>query len=91
MLSRDEARAWAEIERQLVPEDDARSRPLHRLSTSLSAQTVAPLLLATLFTLLDTPIPALSFLFLIPCGLVVHMARTAPPHAAPGARNGPLR
>lgn len=91
MLSRDETRAWAEIERRLVREDEARSRPLHRLSRSVSAQTVVPLLLAALFALLNAPVPALSFLFLVPCGLVVHMARTAPPHPAPGVRNGPLR
>jgi hypothetical protein len=91
MLSRDEARAWAEIERRLIREDGARSRLPHRLSRSVSAQTVVPLLLAALFALLDEPVPALSFLFLVPCGLVVHMARTAPPHAASGSRSGPVR
>jgi hypothetical protein len=91
MLSRDEARTWAEIERRLVRDDEARSRPLHRLSRSVSAQTVVPLLLAALFALLDAPVPALSFLFLVPCGLVVHMARTGPPHAASGTRSGPVR
>jgi hypothetical protein len=91
MLSRNEARAWAEIERRLVREDEARSGPLHRLLRSVSAQTVVPLLLAALFALLHAPVPALSFLFLVPCGLVVHMARTAPSHAASGTRSGPVR
>ncbi len=81
MLSRDEARAWTEIERRLVREDAARSRPLRRLSSSVTAQTVVPLVLASLFALLDVAVPALLCLFLVPCGLVVHMARTPPPHA----------
>jgi hypothetical protein len=78
MLSSDEARAWAEIERRLVREDGVRSRPLRRLRGSVAAQTVVPLVLAALFALLDAPVPALSFLFLVPCGLVVHMTRTGP-------------
>lgn len=88
MLSSDEARAWAEIERRLAREDDARSWPLHRLMRSVAAQTVVPLLLAALFALLDAPVLALSFGFLVPCGLVVHMTRTVPPNATsqpPGA------
>ncbi len=91
MLSRDEAHAWAEIERRLLREDEARSRPLRRLARSVSAQTVVPLLLAALFALLDAPIPALSFLFLVPCGLVFHMARTTPPYAASAAHSSPVR
>jgi hypothetical protein len=81
MLSRDEARAWAEIERRLVREDAARSRPLRRLSSSVTAQTVVPLVLAMLFTLLDAQVPALFCLFTVPLGLVFHMVRTPPPHA----------
>lgn len=87
MLSRDEARAWAEIERRLERGDEPRSGLLRRLSRSVSAQTVLPLLLAAVFALLNAPVPALSFLFLVPCGLVVHMAQTAPPSAASGARS----
>ena len=79
MLSRDEARAWAEIERRLVREDAA--RPLRRLSSSVTAQTFVPLVLASLFTLLDAQVAALFCLLMVPCGLVVHMARTPPPHA----------
>jgi hypothetical protein len=87
MLSKDEARAWAEIERRLVREDGPRSRPLRRVSSSVTAQTVVPLVLASLFGLLDVEVPALLCLFLVPCGLVVHMARTPP--AAPEARPVP--
>lgn len=88
MLSSDEARAWADIERRLTGEDDARSWPLRRLMRSVAAQTVVPLLFAALFALLEAPVPALSFAFLVPCGLVVHMTRTVPPYATsrpPGA------
>ena len=84
MLSRDEARAWAEIERRLVREGAARSRAPRTLSSAVTAQTVVPLVLASLFAVLDVQMPALLCLFLVPCGLVVHRARTPPP--APGVR-----
>jgi FtsH-binding integral membrane protein len=81
MLSRDEARAWAEIERRLVREDAARSRALRRLLSSVTAQTVVPLVLAALFALLNAQVPALFCLFMVPLGLVFSMARKPPPHA----------
>ncbi|MCW2719212.1 MAG: hypothetical protein JWR81_3034 [Pseudonocardia sp.] len=91
MLSRDEARAWAEIERRLAQEHDLRSPLLARLQRSVPAQTVTPLPLAVMFSLLGLPVPAFFFLFLVPVGLIVHMARNSPPPAkgqAPRPRAG---
>jgi hypothetical protein len=78
MLSKHEAQAWAEIERRLTGGGDRGSRSPERLLGSVSAQAVAPLLLAALAGLAGLPVLAFFLLFLAPVGFVVHMARNSP-------------
>jgi hypothetical protein len=85
VLSRDESRAWAEIERHLLR--DLRGKPLSLswIRSGVPAQTLAPLLLAAVAAVLGLVVPAFLLLFVTPVGLVVHMARVRPPRAARGS------
>lgn len=80
MLNRDDGRVWAEIERGWA-QDHARSPLAARLRRSTHIHTVTSLALAVAFALLGLPVPALFFLFLVPVGLVLHMAANHPPRA----------
>lgn len=88
MLSRNEARAWAEIERRLVQDRDTRSPVWARLLNAVPVQTLVPLVLAAVAALLGLPVPAFLLLFLVPVGPVVHMTQNMPPQAP--SRDRPL-